>query len=227
MSRIQEKPLRLLLALGLLAVVSTGPVYAQKIRESVRINNILAGPSYQPSVHCDGDLTAIAFTDDATNGVFVATSDGRGIAWSNPVQVDQDVTSAMKYTLYNSCCVEDGRSHVAWLDLRNGLWHQNPFFNCSPDGGSNWIGDVLVDMVYPATVGAIRRFEMIVSGIHVYFLVNVVPSVSSHEKEELYLVASHDGGQTFHVPVFIPRGYAAGACDIDAIGFSTLYNNVI
>lgn len=217
MTRIREKSFLLLLALGFFAVMSNDPALAQHVRESVRVDTSTVGPSYESSIHCDGDLTAIAFTDNTTNGVFVSTSDGRGIAWSNPVQVDQDATSARKYTVYNSCCVEDDRICVFWLDLRNGMWHPNLFYNCSPDGGTSWTGEVLIDMVYPPDVGAIRRFDFVASGIHVYILFTVVPSVSSNEKEELYIVASHDGGQTFRAPVFIPHDYAAGTYDVDEI----------
>jgi len=66
---------------------------------------------------------------------------------------------------------------------------------------------------YTAGTGVVRDWRFEVSGDHVYFLITVDSNGSSDE--EFYLVASHDGGQNFQAPVFVPQGFAPGDFDID------------
>jgi len=213
MTRISGKSIVLLVTLGVFAALAAAPADAQNVRPSVQVDVGTAVPAYTPSVDSDGDLSAIVYNADITKGIWVVTSDGRGIDWTAPVRVDEDPVGFLKYTQYDSCVVVDNHIYAAWEDERNGTTNEDIYFNYSTDGGATWMGEAWVDKGYPAGTGVVRDWRLHVSGLHVYFLLTVDPTGMANE--ELYLVASHDGGLNFQAPVHIPQDFAPGAFDIE------------
>jgi hypothetical protein len=210
-ARIKGKTLVLLVALAF--ALAAAPAGAQNVRPSVQVDTGTAVPAYKPSVDSDGDLSAIVYNADISAGVYVTTSDGRGIHWNTPVRVDADPGAALKYTQFDSCIVVKNRIYAAWEDERNGATNEDVYFNYSTDGGATWKGEAWVNKGYPAGTAVVRDWRFDVSGDHVCFLITVDPTGSADE--ELYFVASHDGGQNFQAPVHVPQGFAPGAYDID------------
>jgi len=209
MVRIRGITVILLAALLVLASLAE----AQNVRPSTQVDIGTAVPAYRPSVDSDGNLTAIVYNADIFSGLYVTRSDGRGINWTTPVRIDADPLNTAKYPQFDSCVVVDNRIFAAWEDERNGAANEDVYFNYSNDGGITWMGEAWIDKGYPAGTGVVRDWRFEVSGDNVYVLITVDPNGSS--EEELYLVASHDGGLNFQAPVFVPQGFTPGLFDID------------
>jgi hypothetical protein len=213
---MRTHPTRLVLVAALFAPV----VAAQNPRPSTQVDTNFVGIGVGPAVHSSGDRTAVLFNDTASNEVSVVTSDGRGLVWSAPVRVDDDMTGADKFTGNQfgnpTVFVSGSNVYATWLDERNGSNVNDVFFDRSTDGGATWGTDVLLDKNYAPGGNPVRNWTMAVSpdpgGDHIYVLISV-----DNGPEELYLVASHDSGVTFSSAVAVSTANGTGA-DVDQIG---------
>jgi hypothetical protein len=211
-------------------LLAAGLAFAQEPREPIRVDTTTTGFDAGPDVATDGELSAILYMEDSAGSVHVATSDGRGLAWSPPIRIDSDTTGAVKITGVHSGThtlhVAGNHVYATWVDWRNGGFQRSDvYFNRSLDGGATWQDDVRLDKGHP--VGAqFRIFDwaMAVSpdpaGDHVYVLMLVGDGGATHPNE-LVLTASHDDGATFGpaTPVStVHDGPGHIRCSLDAEG---------
>ena len=159
--------------------------------------------SMGPAVATDGDLSVAVFNDDVNNRVWAVVSDGRGVDWSAPIQVDADAIGGLKESGENNrsqnLAVVGDHVYVNWIDERNGgATERDVYFGRSTDGGQTWQEQRLDK---GSAIGAgvpVDERVMAVSadpaGDHIYVLM-LVTNLSGND--ELFLVASHDGGVTF------------------------------
>lgn len=192
-------------SLFLASLLLAAPLAAQgvNVRPSTMVDTTSTGTGLGPAVATNGTIAAIAYNDGSTGGsntVNVVLSDGRGLTWSAPIRVDNDTTAARKFTQNDGVAIAGANDiYVCWEDERNGTTNEDLYFNASHDGGTTWVGEMMLDKGYPAGTGAIRDWRMLVeddpAGDHVYILLTVDPTTAGNE--ELYLLASHDGGATF------------------------------
>ncbi len=210
----------------LVLVVAAAPALAQVPRSSVQVD-AATDRVEDPQIATAGNLSAAAFVDVAAgtgaNRVMVATSDGRGIAWSAPVQVDQDPSGTRKDLVSSSVVVHEGVIHVAWGDLRAGASEGfgEVYYARSLDGGQTWSSEVPLDDKVPAGVGTVRDFEMVVSQgaafTRVWVMMAVDPDSSSNE--DVYVVFSGDGGATWSSANYASNS-TPGQFDVDEIGIA-------
>ncbi|MEM7309378.1 MAG: sialidase family protein [Planctomycetota bacterium] len=165
------------------------------------------------AVASDGDLTAALFEDDATQQVFVATSDGRALEFGAPVRIDTDTGGHDKYTgLYfrttaNVLQVRGQTIFATWRDERNaspggagGAEAIDVYFARSVDGGATWDADQPIPKGFaPGGSSPVQAYSMAVSpsGQDVYVLQSVLPDFFGGAPRQLRLSESHDGGVTF------------------------------
>ena len=179
-------------------------------------------PSFavEPAVASAGDLTAAVWFEGLSGEMLVATSDGRGLAWSAPVRIDSDTLGASKAPEVWSIHVVGASVYVGWRDERFGNSNDELYFNRSLDGGATWQGEVRIDKGFAAGVGGVRDWRMAVapgaSGApdHIYFLMAADPTVNADES--LYFAASTDGGASFSSAA-TPSSIALGTADVDDV----------
>ncbi len=189
--------LPLLLASSLVAQVQPRPSQGP-------LDTTSTGFGILPSIASDGDLTAIAYTDGGTGGsdtINIVTSDGRGTNWSAPLRVDQGPIGVTKLTQFDACQIQGNNVWVAWEDDRsptNGRFDM--YLARSTNGGATFLPEQFLDKGTPAGTGSVRDWRFIAANaVDVYLLVSIDPTGSADE--ELYLLASHDGGATFAPPL--------------------------
>lgn len=207
---------------GLLVGLGTSAA-AQSPRNSIQLDTTtpLGVVGSGSDIATVGDLSIAVFSDVGTNHVYAVRSDGRGAAWSAPVQIDTDTTGALKTTGFHdgshSVHVVGDNVYTIWVDERNGAgFESDVFFSRSLDGGQTWQPEVRLDDGFTIGFGnPIADYAMDVSpdiaGDHIY----VFMAVTNIAPEELYLVASHDSGATFGPAVPVSTGN--GATDHDEI----------
>lgn len=180
--------------------------FAISPRSSVLVNTNLTDDARGIAVASDGELSAICWNEGgSTNQVFVATSDGRGLAWSSPIRVDADAFT--KITQIDSLFVVGDNLYVVW-EANSSL-----SFARSIDRGASFSSPTPLD----AGPGNVRDWRVAVSpdpsGDHLYVL-----SSTAVGDEDLYLTASHDDGATFSTAVLVPSVGTTG--DVDALAIS-------
>ena len=212
--------------LPLLLVLAT-PIGAQHgARTPVPVSDATQSQAQGATVAVDGDLSAVLFEDDATQRVFVAVSDGRGLQVGSPVRIDDDPSGADKET--GPMAFENGgrqglavrgqRILALWKDERNagtggagGDEAVDLYLGRSVDGGATWLPNVLVPKGHPAGgISPVTDFALAVSddGQDVFVLQRVDPNYWSSAATELWLARSHDGGATFLPPLRVAAGSA-------------------
>jgi hypothetical protein len=216
---------RILLATLLGAALAAAPLAAQQPRAAQQLDVNGIGTGLSPSVATDGDLTVVAWNDGGTGGsnhVYVSTSDGRGTAWTAPVQVDQDPGAARKYTQSDSVQIHGDSVYVFWADERNSTTTDEVWFNASHDRGVTWGTEQRMDKGYPTGSGAIRDWRVVSQNGFgpandlLVLLQSVDPDNSSDE--ELHVAVSFDGGATWaNTPMPDP---ALTSGDVDQIGIA-------
>ena len=206
----------ILLPLTLLVAAPAAPLPPQDPRPAVQVDTNSTGTGLGPSIATAGELSVAAWNDGGTGGsntVSVALSDGRGLTWSAPIRVDADATGARKFTQFDSVAVIGDSIYVVWSDERAGSSNDELWFNRSHDGGATWQGEVLLDKAYASGTGAVRDWNLVATrdaGVdHLYVLFTVDPTTTANE--ELYLLASHDGGLPFRLNVAAPSPVSMAA----------------
>ncbi|MCH2100813.1 MAG: glycoside hydrolase, partial [Planctomycetes bacterium] len=170
-----------------------------------------------PDVASNGDLSAILYQDQATEGLFVTTSDGRGIEWSAPVRIDDKTGTTVNFldgreTLH----IGNGNIYACWRDERNST-NDDLYFTYSTDGGATWAANVEVDKGYPSGANPVREFSFDVDGDNGAILI-----ATDNGDEELYLVTMAGGT----LSSAISATSFNGAGDTDAIQVDVEGNTV-
>lgn len=213
--------LHLLSLLG--AALAAAPLAAQNTRASQQLDVNATGTGLGPSIASDGDLAVAAWNDGSTGGsnhVFVSVSDGRGLSWSAPLQVDQDPGAAKKFTQSDSVHVYGDSIYVFWSDERNSATTDEVWFNVSHDRGATWGAEQRLDKGYPAGTGAIRDWRVASQrggspGNDLLVLVQSVDPDNASD-EELHVAISLDGGASWaNAPLPDP---ALTSGDVDDLG---------
>jgi len=195
---------------------------AQTVRTPVLVDLASTGRAISPAVAADGALSAILYCGKSMAwGVWVTTSDGTGTTWSAPVRVDADRTAARKRSAEDGVQVVGGSVYAVWEDDRNGAVPPatDLYFNASYDGGQTWQGEVRIDKGYPAGANPVRDWRFLAAddgqgNHHLYLVFAVEGDVDA--REELYVVASDDGGATFEPPLAV-SSVGAGIADVDEL----------
>ena len=216
--------MRNLLRVGLVALLAASTVSAQNVRTATQVDTGAVGTSEEPAVVSSGNVSVIAWNNDGDNAVYAVASDGRGISWSAPTQLDNDVTGANKETQFDWIAIDGNSIYVMWIDARNAAFEDDLHLNYSTDGGATWTGDVVVATPYGAGGADVQNARIAVDGSNVYVLLMAEPAGLTNE--ELYLATSTDGGATFGAAVHVPQGVAAGAFDVDSIDLAASGSNV-
>lgn len=171
------------------------PLAAQNPRAAVNLHGCTE-ITFDPQVATQGDVSVAAISaGDSGLGlahIEVYRSDGRGLSWSGPVQVDLDGSGARKDLDDPSYLqIDGGRVYLIWEDQRGAT--NDVYFSCSTDGGASWALEILLDK--PAGHGDTFNARMAVSGNDIYIAYEANEPGGSDD--QLQIVASHDGGLTF------------------------------
>jgi len=162
---------------------TTGVALAQNPRTPVKVDT--ATLAEFPSVASNGDLSAVLYQDMATEGLFVTTSDGRGIDWSSPERIDDKVAVTGNFIdTRESLRVSNGNIYACWRDERLST-DDDLFFTYSTDGGTIWATNVEVDKGFVSGGNPVRTYAFDVDGDNAAFLIS-----TDNGDEELYLVTS-------------------------------------
>ena len=192
--------------------ICASPITAQVPRPSTLINTNELDDSRGIGLASAGELTAVVWNEGgATNQVFVAVSDGRGLSWSAPLRVDAD--TSVKTTQQDSVFVSGDSVYVVWeADTA-------AFFSRSLDRGATFEPPVPLDI----GPGSLRDWRVAVSpdaaGDHIYVLASTAVT-----DEDLFLTASHDGGSSFSAAILVPAVGSEG--DVDALALAADGPNV-
>lgn len=205
------------------ACLCAAPLAAQDTRASQQLDPNGTGTGLGPSVASSGDLSAVIWNDGSTGGsnhVFASVSDGRGLSWSAPAQVDQDTSGMRKYTQSDSVHVLGDSIYVFWSDERAGSTFDETWFNASHDRGLTWGTEQRMDKGYPTGTGAIRDWRVVSQkgGGPNNDLLVLVQSVDpdNASDEELHVAVSTDSGATWtNTPLPDP---ALTSGDVDNLG---------
>ncbi|RMH00997.1 MAG: exo-alpha-sialidase [Planctomycetota bacterium] len=186
----------------LAGLVCAGSLAAQNPRAYQDLTPAAAGAIYSPSVVSDGDMSAILYNDSGDKGVYVVVGNGHGTAWGTPVRLDSDTTMAEKRNDTFSL-VMDGSTLVAvWRDGRNNTSTTTTYYDTwvsvSNDGGQTWSPDQILDKGgYPyGGSNTVLAVKAAISGPHIY-----VAQLIDNGNDELWVLASHDGGLTWGTAV--------------------------
>jgi hypothetical protein len=178
-----------------------------------------SGAAGAPSISLSIDGACVAWSNfDSSNGgeVWIARSNGRAVVWEPPVRVDTDVFGAVKITNSGSVVQVGSNVYVFWLDARTGTMYDDVWMNMSTDGGQTFSPqDRQISDGYGGGV-EVRDFRVAArpgaTGDVLHVAMRVAPS--GLVDEELWIVRSLDGGQTWQTPTRIAGDTTAGL-DVD------------
>ena len=211
---------RLAAFLGLVTITTAGADAQQFVRPAERVDAGTLISASDPTPATEGELSAVLFRSDDRVAVCVSTD--RGLTWGAPVQVDDDATGAPKWVATEdrspTITIQAGVLHAVWRDARNGyddLWTSR-----SLDGGVSWSANVRLDKGFPSGTAPVREYTLastLVAGVaHLHVLFTVDPgSTGNFQPDELYLVSSTDGGQTWGGARTVSSQNGSGA-DVDS-----------
>ncbi len=215
----------LVVLLPLAVPLSAAGAQAHSARTPVQVDGSGLGDPDGVAVASSGDLTAVIFEDNEAQRIYVATADGRALAFNDPVRIDSDPTGADKFTgdrsemRRSSIAVSGDAIYATWMDESNaapggsgGIEARDVYFARSLDRGATWEADFPLDKGYPAggddpVENWVLAVEPSPSGDRVYVLMQVDQNYFSQNGREIYLTASGDGGQTFEPAVQVAPGF--------------------
>lgn len=194
----------------LAAIAATaGIAAAQNPRTPVKVDT--ATLAEFPDVASNGDLSAILYQDQATEGLFVATSDGRGITWNAPVRIDDKVGTTVNFLdTRETLHISNGNIFACWRDERNST-EDDLYFTYSTDGGATYAANIQVDKGFVSGANPVREYAFDVDGDSGAILI-----ATDNGDEELYLVTS-TSLSTGTLSAAIPASTLNGLGDTDAI----------
>lgn len=164
---------------------------AQEPRPALQLD--LGSLAYDPAIVSHGELSVALWKDGTSNEIFAAHSDGRGLNWSAPVRVDDDLSGSSKYVSARSLAVADGVLYAAWRDARNG--DLDVYFARSTDGGNSWSSSVRMDDGYLAGARAVDYVQIVADESYVYLAMRVDRPGGG---EDIWMASSMDHGQTWN-----------------------------
>lgn len=161
----------------------------------------------------NGDTTALMYRDTADDSIWVRVSDGRGLNWQAPFQLDDDVSGAAKRSSKHSLHVDQDRVFAAWFDERNGV-NADIYFQSSDDGGLTWLpSDLRLDDGYAKGAREARDFRLSSSGN------DVIALIATRDVDDgLYITWSNDGGASWASAIAATSHN--GAADVDDIAIA-------
>lgn len=184
---------------------------AQNPRPSIQIDSTTNGavaPVISTNGVLGGNLTAVLYEDDLTNTVWAANSDGRGLVWTTPLRVDDDLTGSKKtFEWFSIKTTNTGKQYACWRDERNSI-EDDLYFAANPGGG--WLPNLMLDKGYAVGANPVRNFAMDAEGDFIAVLIS-----TDNVDEELYLVVSTNGGASFTAAMSVTSHN--GAADVDAV----------
>jgi hypothetical protein len=187
-----SKILPLLSALSLCtAVTASAPSQEARQQKLIAVSPTanIAGISLASE---NGDTTALVVRDTADDSIWVRVSNGTGLEWSAPIQLDDDISGASKRSSKHSVHVDQDRIFAAWYDERNGA-NADIYFQSSNDGGATWLAsDKRLDDGFAKGARDASDFRLSSSGNDVVALI-----ASKDVDHSLYLTYSKDGGATW------------------------------
>ncbi len=192
------------------------------LRDSIRLDPSTSGTAEDPGIASVGELTAVIYGDDFNPGsgiqstIHVTVSDGRGLSWSSPVRVDDDNAGTKSRKFVQNDCVWINGDHIyaVWEDRRFDVGGSNDdlYFAKSTNGGLSFQPEVLLDKGYAPGSGSVRTYHTAVSGDNIYVL--VAPTRPSGGSEDLFLIASTDGGANWNTTQVTSAGSSTDVDDI-------------
>jgi hypothetical protein len=182
------------------SLLLTSMASAQQVRDPQLLapNQTVLG--FGPAVAVDGDISCAVWTETSPNYfVWASVSDARGLNWSDPIRLDDDLTLEGKITDRTSVAVDGQNIYVAWRDDRFDGTDDKIFFTRSTDGGSTWETNRHIDDGYPTDANPIRNLAMAVDSPYVY----LAARVDTSNGDKIYVVSSSDDGATFGPAVYV------------------------
>lgn len=193
----------MLLSISLLALA-----VAQEPRPVQQLD--LGSLAYDPAVVSQGELAAALWKDGLSSELYASISDGRGLIWSAPTRVDDDLTGSSKYVSARSLAVADGVLYAAWRDGRNG--DLDAYFARSLDGGQTWSSSLRLDDGYAAGAQAVDYVQIVADESYVYVAMRVDNPGGG---EDIWMASSMDHGATWNPT--LQANTAAADCDYVSI----------
>ncbi len=196
------------------AAVVAAPLTAQQSRLPEMVSPGLQGlPDGVAIASENGDTSALLYRDTGDQSIQVRVADGRGLSWTLPRRLDDDLSGALKQSHRHSLVVDGDRVYAAWRDQRNGLL-DDLYFTASLDGGATWSAANL-RLEDGALPGAddVKDYRIAASGDDVAALISV-----GTINESLYLTWSNDGGASWSPAVAVTAHN--GLADVDNIALA-------
>jgi hypothetical protein len=188
-----------------MATLGVGVAAAQvpQPRHSVRLDTTSGVSFLGASIVTGDDFSGALFTqdhpiNDSLTNLVLRRSDGRAVSFDAPLVLPAGTHS--KLTQGDSLRRSGDTLYAAWWDYRNTFPNTEVYFSRSSDLGSTWLTpNVAIDKGFPIGSGQLQSWRFAISpdpaGDHLYFLFQTAPDTSS--PDEIYLTASHDGGNSF------------------------------
>lgn len=181
---------------------------AQEPRPAQQLD--LGSLAYDPAVISHADLSVALWKDGVSSELYASSSDGRGLHWSAPVRVDDDLSGSSKFVSARSLAFADGVVYAAWRDARNG--DLDVYFSRSTDGGQSWSASLRLDDGYAAGAQAVDYVQVVADESYVYVAMRVdTPSGG----EDIWMASSMDHGATWNPT--LQANTAAADCDYVSI----------
>lgn len=164
---------------------------AQEPRPAQQLD--LGSLAYDPAIVSQGELSASLWKDGVSSELYASTSDGRGLVWSAPVRVDDDLSGSSKFVSARSLALADGVLYAAWRDGRNG--DLDAYFSRSIDGGQTWSASIRLDDGYAAGAQAVDYVQIVADENYVYVAMRVDNPGGG---EDIWMASSMDKGANWN-----------------------------
>ncbi|MEM7306253.1 MAG: sialidase family protein [Planctomycetota bacterium] len=197
------------------------PALAQVPRTPVQLDPGTAAGN-DPSVAVEGDLSAVVWRDELVAQIFLSTSDGRGLEWSEPMRADEDATGAFKLPDGEGAAISGDRIYAVWDDTRFGTGtERDTVLNVFDAQLGAFVGEVVVPSGYPVGTSISIDREIAASSVggnEVFHVLQTVDPVGSGSGlHELWLSTSLDGGASFSAQQLAPPLPGQDADDVELV----------
>ena len=203
-----------LYAFALAGVCPLALTFGQQLKPSVQAESLTGSTEFV--FDTQGAITAAAFVETSTQGVFVAISNDGTLTWATPTQVDSAAAGVTRRLLRDGVQVRGDEVHLAWIESSsNGT--DSVHVARSSDGGFQFGPPVLVSGsvgpgVIPDGVLAVQD-DSPIDDIQVLFRLD-----SGTGKHELYMASSDPSlVDTFLFPVIVR---ASSGSDVEGMDLS-------
>jgi len=149
--------------------------------------------AYDPAIVSVDNQSVALWKDGVTFAIYASSSDGRGVNWSMPVRVDDDLTGANKFMSSRCLTMADGMTYAVWRDGRNG--DSDAYFARSADGGQSWSTSMRLDDGYAAGDQAVDDLQIVADNQYVYVAMRVDEPGGG---ESIWMASSMDHGANWN-----------------------------